>query len=103
MQPARFTKNNEAFTCAACGREVSLHPSSSRDHCNHCLTGLHVDLFPGDRLNECGGRLLPVGIQTRNRKTRIVYRCDTCHARVFAPVAPDDNAELLASLYSLSW
>jgi DNA-directed RNA polymerase subunit RPC12/RpoP len=103
MQGPRFTENNEPFTCLFCGEDVSLHPSSSRDHCTRCLTGLHVDVFPGDRLNECGGRLRPIGIQTRHGERRIVYRCETCHAQVFAPVAPDDNEELIAGLFRMSW
>ena len=103
MESATFTESNEPFTCIACGLAVPPHPSSSRDHCNDCLTGLHVDVFPGDRLNECGGKLRPIGVQTKNRQTRIVYRCETCHEQIFAPVAPDDNEELIASLFSMPW
>jgi len=103
MQFARFTQNNEGFVCVKCGRSVQPHPSSSRDHCNHCLTGLHVDINPGDRLNTCGGVLEPIGIQTKSGKTKIVYRCKTCHEQVFNIVAPDDNAELIAELSGMSW
>ena len=103
MHSPKFTENNESFTCITCGRFVLLHPSSSRDHCNHCLTGLHVDINPGDRMNECGGVLKPIGIQTKSGKVRVVYRCETCHEQVFAPVAPDDNQELIAALYEMSW
>jgi DNA-directed RNA polymerase subunit RPC12/RpoP len=103
MLSSRFTKNNESFVCVGCGEIVPLHPSSSRDHCNHCLIGLHVDVFPGDRLNECGGVLTPIGVETKNSKTRIVYRCEACHAQVFAPVAPDDNPDRVAALFSMQW
>ena len=103
MPTPRFTEKNESFTCIACGREVPHHPSSSRDHCRHCLTGLHVDVHPGDRLNDCGGVLTPIGLQTKGGKTKIVYRCETCGARVFNLVAPDDNRELIAELASMPW
>lgn len=100
---SRFTKNNESFVCAACGRFVRPHPSSSRDHCNYCLAGLHADLNPGDRLNPCGGVLQPIGIQMKSGKTQIVYRCETCGEQVFNVVAPDDNTALLAELASMPW
>jgi len=103
MQLAKFVKNNEAFICVACGQEVLSHPTSSRDHCNHCLTGQHVDIYPGDRMNQCGGILEPIGLQMSSGKTQIVYRCEKCHAQVFNVVAPDDNAELIAELATMPW
>src|SRR5512145_3189664 len=103
MLQARFTERNEGFVCAACGADVPPHPSSSRDHCNQCLTGLHVDINPGDRMNECRGVLEPIGLQRKIDKTQIVYRCRKCHEQVFNVVAPDDNAELIAELSGMPW
>jgi len=103
MQTASFTKNNQGFICVACGRAVPSHPSSSRDHCNYCLIGLHVDINPGDRLNTCGGVLEPISIQTKSGKTKIVYRCKTCHEQVFNVVAPDDDPGLIAELSGMPW
>jgi len=103
MQTPQFTERNDAFVCARCGADVPPHPSSSRDHCNRCLTGLHVDVYPGDRLNECRGLLTPIGLQTKSGKTKVVYRCETCGARVFNLVAPDDDAEAIASLSGMPW
>jgi DNA-directed RNA polymerase subunit RPC12/RpoP len=103
MQTPQFIENNEGFICVKCGREVPPHPSSSRDHCHHCLTSLHVDVNPGDRMNECGGILEPIGLQAKSGKTQIVYRCRNCHAQVFNLVAPDDNAELIAELSAMPW
>jgi len=103
MNSATFTQNNQAFVCAACGCGVPPHPSSSRDHCTRCLTGLHVDVNPGDRMNDCGGMLTPIGLQTRGGKTKIVYRCERCGARVFNVVAPDDNAERITELAAMPW
>lgn len=103
MEPPRFIKNNESFICIECGENVSPHPSSSRDHCNHCLTGLHVDINPGDRMNECAGGLKPIGLQTKSGKTQIAYRCERCGAQVFNIIAPDDNQEIIAALYQMPW
>jgi DNA-directed RNA polymerase subunit RPC12/RpoP len=103
MQPAQFTENNEGFTCLVCGQDVPPHPSSSRDHCTRCLTGLHVDVNPGDRMNDCGGVLEPIGLQVKGGKRQIVYRCRKCHAHVFNVVAPDDDPELIAELAAMPW
>ncbi len=98
-----FSKNNESFTCINCGKKVEEHPTSSRDHCNHCLVGLHVDIDPGDRLNECKGILEPIGLKTVNNKEQIVYKCLKCSKTLFCVTAPDDNREKVVELAQLRW
>lgn len=88
-----MTQNNQPFTCTNCGRHVSPHPSSSRDHCNYCLYGKHVDIIPGDRKNSCKGLLEPVGLKVKNRKEQIVYTCLKCNETVNCITSPDDNRE----------
>ena len=103
MELPGFIKNNKGFVCIACSQVVPPHASSSRDHCNHCLTGLHVDIHPGDRMNECGGVLRPIGIQPKSGKLKIVYRCEACSEQIFNSIAPDDDMEMLAELASMPW
>lgn len=98
-----FIHNNQQFTCIHCGALVTKHPSSSRDHCNMCLYGLHVDIFPGDRANNCKGMLEPIGIQDKGGKRKIVYRCGKCHKQVVNIAAPDDNSDILLELSTYSW
>ncbi len=98
-----FTKNNQNFTCINCGKEVEKHPTSSRDHCNHCLYGVHVDINPGDRMNECKGLLKPVGLKIGNRKTQIVYECRACFEKVFCISALDDNKDEILKLVGKIW
>jgi hypothetical protein len=93
-----FKKRNEGFLCKDCGKNVKLHPSSSRDHCNFCLYGLHVDKQPGDRANDCRGVLEPVGLRRKNAKEQIVYRCQKCKQEVFCITAPDDDFERVLEL-----
>jgi DNA-directed RNA polymerase subunit RPC12/RpoP len=99
----KFIKNNQSFTCVNCGREVEKHSTSSRDHCNYCLFGLHVDINPGDRLNECKGLLKPIGIKLSNRKNQIAYECQLCHKKVLCVVASDDNRQQLLKLAGRVW
>lgn len=95
-----FIENNQSFTCVVCGREVVKHPTSSRNHCNWCLTSLHVDIEPGDRKNTCKGVMAPIGLEIKSGKTQIVYRCETCGKVGKNITAEDDNKELLIELSS---
>ena len=54
-----FVKNDSEFTCVNCLKKVEKLKYTSRDHCNHCLFSIHIDVFPGDRANECKGILKP--------------------------------------------
>lgn len=98
-----FIKNNQSFICVHCGKEVNKHPDSSRDHCNHCLYSLHVDINPGDRLNSCKGILEPIGLKISNGKTQIVYKCQKCRQIVFCIKSEDDNSEELIKLSNKIW
>ncbi len=78
----RFTAQgtNNGFRCAHCGHDVPpLQNGSYRNHCPYCLHSLHVDMFPGDRANDCRGVLEPVGADHSGKKGWIVvHRCRRC-------------------------
>ncbi len=96
---------NQGFACAHCGAEVPpLANGSYRNHCPACLHSLHVDVNPGDRASDCGGLLVPVGVEQSGKKGWvIVHRCERCgavrrnKAALDDPVHPDD-LEVLAAL-----
>lgn len=88
----RFTRRVEDFTCGNCGREVS--GNGYTNHCPHCLWSRHVDVFPGDRAETCGGLMEPVGALADGDRYVIAYRCAGCgvirrnkSARTDAPTA----------------
>ena len=90
----KFQKNDAGFTCINCGLTVPSLKTSSRDHCTHCLYGLHVDINPGDRANTCKGILKPYSVTTDARKGYVIqYKCLTCGASVKNKTAADDNFE----------
>ena len=69
---------------------------TSRDHCNSCLHSLHVDIFPGDRSNECRGVLVPINVIESSKKGQvIIYKCSKCNAEVRNIVAEDDDRETI--------
>lgn len=87
-----FVKNDESFTCVNCGKTVEKLKYTSRDHCNHCLYSLHVDIMPGDRKNTCKGILIPINVIETSKKGKvIIYRCNKCGREVKNIVAKDDN------------
>lgn len=96
---------NQGFVCAHCGAAVPpLANGSYRNHCPACLHSLHVDVHPGDRASDCGGLLVPIGVEQSGKKGWvIVHRCERCgavrrnKAALDDPAHPDD-LEVLAAL-----
>lgn len=95
---------DEAFTCAACHKEVPAHGRTARDHCPWCLRSLHVDdKVPGDRASKCGGRLEPYEIHIRGSGIDIRYRCARCRAeKVNQAVLDGDVPDSWDALVALS-
>lgn len=91
-----FIKNDKGFICVKCNKKVEKLKYTSRDHCNYCLHSLHVDLFPGDRLNKCKGILMPINVEETSKKGKvIVFRCLRCGQVVRNIAADDDNKEVI--------
>lgn len=94
-----FTKIDEEFVCENCGAQIPALGYTSRDHCNKCLYSKHVDKNPGDRLEECQGKLIPIGVKNDPKKGYvIVYRCEKCGAIRRNVAAKDDNMKLIIKL-----
>ncbi len=101
MENKRFRKNDEGFVCARCGKEVPPLGYTSRNHCPFCLYSLHVDVFPGDRAENCGGLMEPVAAAPHPKKgIEIAHRCLVCGAVRKNRAASDDNEKLILSLIS---
>lgn len=89
-----FVKNDDEFICVNCKNKVEKLKYTSRDHCNHCLYSLHVDITPGDRANQCRGVLVPINVIENSKKGKvIIYRCSKCGKEVRNIVAKDDNLD----------
>ena len=104
MEEKLFKKNDNAFICEHCGKEVLPLGYSSRDHCPFCLWSKHLDVNPGDRANDCKGLMEPIRVETDPKKGYvIIHRCQRCgeihrnRAANEAAVQPD-NIKLLISL-----
>ena len=94
---------DEAFVCVHCHRAIPPHGRTARDHCPHCLYGLHVDaVTPGDRASTCGGVLEPVAVEGQRGRWVLVYRCRGCGTtrrnRVLEDGDPPDDWRVVVAL-----
>lgn len=87
----RFNELDEEFICENCYNHVNKLIYTSRDHCPYCLYSKHVDINPGDRLNECLGLLKPVGIEKYKDTYKILYICEKCGQTHKNIMARDDD------------
>ena len=92
---------SDAFRCAVCGQEVGGQGAGTRhrNHCPHCLSSVHLDDAPGDRVAHCGGVMDAVGVWVRqDGEWALLHRCRVCGAFHSNRVAADDNPALLLQL-----
>lgn len=94
----KFTMRDENFICEHCEKEVSKLNYTARDHCPYCLYSKHVDINPGDRLNNCLGLLEPIGIEKFKDTYKIIYKCSKCNELHKNIIANDDNMDLIIEL-----
>lgn len=72
----KFIKNKEDFTCEKCG--TFNMGDGYTNHCFSCLWSKHVDNFPGDRAQKCGGLMRPVSIKIRENTYILRHKCEVC-------------------------
>ena len=89
---------DENFICENCGKEIKKLNYTARDHCPFCLYSKHVDIMPGDRLNNCQGLLKPIKIEKFKDKYKIIYQCCKCHELHKNIIASDDAIEEIIKL-----
>ena len=59
----------------------------------------HLDIKPGDRLEECHGVLEPIGVEINNKKGyMIIFKCKKCGQIRKNKAAKDDNMDLIIKL-----
>lgn len=94
----RFTMKDEHFICENCGAEIKPLGYTARDHCPFCLYSKHVDIFPGDRSNNCKGLMRPIGIEKFKDTYKILYECNKCKEKHKNIMASDDDMSLIIEL-----
>lgn len=90
----KFQRRIEDFTCENCGASVS--GNGYTNHCPQCLFSKHVDINPGDRANDCGGLLVPVGLEQKGMEWIIQHQCRKCGEKRRCKTVADDMPGILA-------
>ena len=101
MENSKFTEIDEEFICENCGKKVSKLGYSCRNHCPYCLHSKHLDVNPGDRLENCHGILEPKSVEISNKKGYlIIFKFKKCGAIRKNKAAKYDNMDLIIDLSS---
>ena len=89
---------DEDFICDRCGKRVPVLKYSARDHCPFCLWSKHVDINPGDRLNNCKGLLKPIDLEKFKDTYKIIYKCESCGEIHKNIIAKDDSIDKIIAI-----
>jgi DNA-directed RNA polymerase subunit RPC12/RpoP len=89
---------DESFTCTHCGAEVAPGGARVRDHCPACLRSRHLDVVPGDRQADCGGRMDPVGVERIGDGWVLRYVCARCGHTHRVRAHPSDDINQIARI-----
>jgi hypothetical protein len=92
----KFIKKVEDFTCKICGSHVT--GDGYTNHCPNCLWSKHVDINPGDRSSECGGKMKPIRTEYINNEFIIIHKCLKCGMKKRIRATENDNRDLLLKL-----
>jgi Zn finger protein HypA/HybF involved in hydrogenase expression len=93
---SQFKKKKEDFVCEQCGTEVK--GGGFTNHCPKCLYSKHVDIFPGDRLETCGGLMKPISAQESGGEWSIIHQCQKCGKIQKNKISKDDNFDKVVEI-----
>lgn len=96
MQVKKFQKKKEDFVCENCGKENI--GDGFTNHCYKCFSSKHVDIFPGDRLEECHGLMPVVDYTVSGDKYVITHKCNKCGEESKDKIRPNDDFDSLLNL-----
>lgn len=85
----KFQKKQEDFTCEKCRQKVK--GTGYTNHCTSCLWSKHVDIYPGDRTNNCGGLMEPIGVELEKNVYHLIFKCQKCGVTKRNKVQKEDD------------
>jgi DNA-directed RNA polymerase subunit RPC12/RpoP len=85
----KFKKKKEDFICENCGAIVK--GNGFTNHCPKCLYSKHVDIFPGDRSQNCGGLMKPISAEESGEKWSLVHKCLKCGKEQKNKISKEDD------------
>lgn len=91
-----FQRREEDFLCGHCNTPVT--GDGYTNHCPQCLWSKHVDVYPGDRLEKCGGMMEPILLEYAGKEQKLTHQCVLCGYKKRNRVQEDDNLSMLIHL-----
>jgi hypothetical protein len=85
----KFIKNVEDFECEHCRSQVV--GDGYTNHCPVCLWSKHVDIYPGDRANECQGLMRPKSLELIGGEYILTHQCVECGGEKRNKVSKNDD------------
>jgi Zn finger protein HypA/HybF involved in hydrogenase expression len=92
----KFRKKKEDFVCENCGAEVA--GNGFTNHCPACLYSKHVDVFPGDRLDNCNGLMMPISAEENGGGWSLVHKCQKCGKISKNKISKGDNFDEIVKI-----
>ena len=96
MRVKKFQKRKEDFVCDNCGAQVK--GDGFTNHCPECLWSKHVDIFPGDRLEDCHGLMEPVDLESKKDDFVLTHKCVKCEHISKTRSSAKDNPDAILKL-----
>ena len=93
---SKFKHTKEDFTCEKCG--FFVEGNGYTNLCSECLWSKHVDIFPGDRMGECGGMMEPIGVKIKSKQYSVIHKCLKCGVEKPNKAVPEDNFQMLVQV-----
>ena len=93
-----FKKNKEDFSCKKCN--LFVVGDGYTNHCPNCLWSKHVDISPGDRIEECLGMMEPVRVEKNGKDYIIFHKCIECGVIKPNKASKNDNFDMLVQVSS---
>jgi len=87
----KFKRKIEDFSCENCNSFVK--GDGYTNHCPECLWSKHVDRYPGDRAETCGGLMKPSGVLKQGSEYRIFHQCQKCGQETKVKMSDKDEFE----------
>ncbi|KND48700.1 MAG: hypothetical protein AB198_00055 [Parcubacteria bacterium C7867-003] len=91
-----FTRKTENFNCEKCG--LFVEGNGYTNHCPQCLWSKHVDVFPGDRAETCGGMMQPIGVNKKGKEYIISQKCMKCGLLKTNKAVREDSFDMIVQL-----
>lgn len=93
---SKFKRQIEDFVCEKCGTEVK--GNGFTNHCSKCLYSKHVDIFPGDRQESCGGLMKPISASENGGEWSIIHKCLKCDKQQKNKISPEDDFDKVVEI-----